>query len=226
MIHVHSKANLLSPLSEEELYQLGQFLLSETTSDETMMLDELDGYLTAIIIGPTTLTFDQWFSRIWGPTEEHTPKFKSVDQAQCIVNLVIRHTNNIITVLENDPDNIEPIFERLINRENNQEYLDAESWAYGFLRGVELCKNDWKPLIQDQDGSEAFYPIYLLAADNVTNEEMALIETLEQREKLADQITESIAWIYEFWLPYREAIHERTVATSQHKTVRSCIASL
>jgi uncharacterized protein len=36
-------------------------------SFETMSIDELDGYLTAIVIGPTTLNFSQWFPGIWGP---------------------------------------------------------------------------------------------------------------------------------------------------------------
>lgn len=48
-------AHLTVPLSEEEIDELDDFLMSDAVTDEAMMLDQLDGYLTAIIIGPTTL---------------------------------------------------------------------------------------------------------------------------------------------------------------------------
>ena len=49
--------NLLLPLSEEEIEELDAFLMSGAMSFETMSIDELDGYLTAIVIGPTQLNF-------------------------------------------------------------------------------------------------------------------------------------------------------------------------
>ena len=48
-------AKLSIPLSDEELEELDQFLMSEAVSDEAMVLDTLDGYLTAIVIGPATI---------------------------------------------------------------------------------------------------------------------------------------------------------------------------
>jgi uncharacterized protein len=54
----------------------------------------------------------------------------------------------------------------------------------------------------------------LLGAEEATPEEEALTETPEQREKLTEQIPASVAWIYRFWLPYRDAMAERSVATT------------
>ena len=48
-------AKLSTPLSDEELEELDQFLMSDAVSDEAMLLDTLDGYLTAIVIGPATI---------------------------------------------------------------------------------------------------------------------------------------------------------------------------
>ena len=47
-------SKISTPLSDDELEELDRFLLSENTSDETMLLDMLDGYLTAIVIGLTS----------------------------------------------------------------------------------------------------------------------------------------------------------------------------
>jgi uncharacterized protein len=46
---------MMAPLSDEETDELEQFLMSDATSDQTMLLDVLDGYLTAIVIGPRNL---------------------------------------------------------------------------------------------------------------------------------------------------------------------------
>ena len=56
----------LLPLSQEEMNELDDFLMSDITSDETMALDVLDGYLTAIVSGPVTLKLDEWLPGIWG----------------------------------------------------------------------------------------------------------------------------------------------------------------
>jgi hypothetical protein len=48
----HSVTNQLLSLSEEDIEELDNFLMSEATSYETMSIDTLDGYLTAIVIGP------------------------------------------------------------------------------------------------------------------------------------------------------------------------------
>jgi uncharacterized protein len=139
----HSVTNQLLPLSEEEIYELDSFLMSDATSDETMSLDALDGYLTAIVVGPTTLDFNQWFSGIWGPNKKDAPKFKTMEEAQHIIDLIIRQMNNIISDLEDDPDDIAPIFNTMVYPGNPREYTDAEMWAYGFMCGINLCRKDW-----------------------------------------------------------------------------------
>lgn len=201
----HSVTNQLLPLSEEEIEELDDFLMSESTSYETMSIDALDGYLTAIAIGPSTLDFNQWFSGIWGPTEEDAPNFKSEEEAQHIIDLIIRQMNGIVSQFEDDPDDIEPIFVAIVHQGDTREYVDAEMWAYGFMQGIELCKKDWQPFFDDPNGQEVFRPIYLLGSDDVTPEEETHTETPEQSEELAEQVPESLAWIYRFWLPYRQA---------------------
>jgi uncharacterized protein len=200
------------PLSQEEMDELDDFLMSDATSDETMMLDALDGYLTAVVSGPITLKLSEWLPGIWGPSEQDRPTFKTKIQAQRIHELIIRHMNSIIWSLHDDPDAYEPIFGARIYE--SQEYIDAEMWAYGYMLGVELCREQWQPLLDDPNGPIVLLPIYLLGADNVTTEEELLTKTPIQREELAKQIPASVAWIYRYWLPYRQANFERSIATT------------
>ncbi|TYP69122.1 MULTISPECIES: UPF0149 family protein, partial [Nitrosomonas] len=78
-------SELFLPLSLEELDELDDFLMSDDMSDETMALEALDGYLTAIVSGPIILKPSEWLSGIWGPSEQDRPAFKTKAQAQRIL---------------------------------------------------------------------------------------------------------------------------------------------
>ena len=206
-------SNLSTSLLDEELEELDQFLLSDARSDETMLLDTLDGYLTAIAIGPTTILPSRWLPGVWGPSEEDEPKFETPEQAQRILELVMRHMNGIVWTLQHDPDAFDPLVNSMVYEGDPREYLDGEMWAHGFMEGVELCRQDWQPLFDDPPAKDALRPIYLLGADEVTKAEEKLTRWPAQREELTTQIAGSVAAIYRFWLPRRQAQHAN-LATS------------
>lgn len=207
-----SPLRLAAPLSIEEMEDLDAFLMSDATSDETMLLDNLDGYLTAIIIGPTTLNMSQCYSGIWGKHEDDAPHFETLEDAQHIMEMIMRHYNGIIWSLQHDADSHEPIFDIYTPEDNSREYIDAEMWAYGFLEGLALCRSDWQPLFDDPRGQEWLEPIHLLGGDDLSEEEHGQVATPEQRNELAKRIQASVAAIYRFWLPYRQALNELQLA--------------
>jgi uncharacterized protein len=217
MVNVPSGAGISRPaipLSDEELDELDEFLLSDATSDETMVLEILDGYLTAIVVGPVTVMPSLWLPRVWGPTEEDAPEFETMDQAQRIMGLILRHMNGIIGSLEHDAGAHEPLIGTRLDPVSQRECADGEMWAYGFMEGVALCPQDWAPLLNDSASSEAFRPIRLLGGEHLTEEEKALIQTPEQRGRLSEKIPDSLGAIHRFWLPYREAMREEPVVAS------------
>lgn len=205
---------LSEPLSVLELEALDAFLASDAASDETMLLDRLDGYLTAIAIGPTSLNPSQWYPGIWGPHTDDAPHFESLEQAQLVMQTIMRFYNGIIGSLEEDADTHRPIFEAFVSDESGAEYIDAEMWACGFMEGVELCLTHWRPLFDDAQGREWLEPIRLLGASDLSDGDLKFSETPEQRDVLARQIPASLAAIYRFWLPYREAAHQLLMANT------------
>lgn len=212
----------MAPLSDEELDELDDFLASDACSDETMLLDTLDGYLTAIVSGPVLIKPSEWLPRVWGPTARDEPAFDTHAQAERIIVLIMRHMNGIIWRLQVDPDLFEPILSISSYPGGGREYQDGEMWANGYMMGLQLRREHWKPFFDDPDAVEALRPIRLLGADDVTPEEEALTETPAQREALSGKLAASVSAIYRFWLPYREAVAERTVATTfqrQHPKV-------
>lgn len=214
MSEYDDQSQFMPPLSQEEMDELASFLASDATSNETMTLDMLDGYLTAIAIGPSNLDFEQWFPGIWGSSEDDLPNFRTRADAQRIMDLIIRQMNEIVSDLEeemqSDLEAFAPIFDTLSVA--GCEYDDAQMWAFGFMYGMELCRKDWQPIFDKHNGAEILGPILLLGSDDLLPEEIALVETPEQRHELAQQIPARVTEIYRFWLPYREALAERAIA--------------
>lgn len=208
---------MMAPLSNDEMDELDHFLMSDATSDEAMMLDCLDGFLTAIVSGPVMLIPSEWLPHVWGPTEQDAPTFDTLEQAERITDLIMRQLNGIIWSLQQDPDEFEPVFDTTVYPDDPHEYINGEMWAHGYMTGIELQRQTWKAFFDEPSSADVLRPIYLLGADEVTPEEEALTETPAHREKLSVQIPGSVAWIYRFWQPYRRAVAERTIATSYQR---------
>ena len=192
-------------LSEKEMDELDSFLMSDATSNEVMLLDCMDGYLTALASGPATPKPEEWITRVWGPSAADAPKFESAAQAARITDLLTRHMNAIVWSLQQDAEHFEPVFDLQVFEGDEREYMDGEMWAHGFMTGIDMQRAAWQPLFESKHGPVALRPIYLLGAAEITEAEEALVETPAQREELSKQIPASIGWIYKFWAPQRRA---------------------
>ncbi len=192
-------------LSEQEMDELDSFLMSDATSNEVMLLDCLDGFLTAIVSGPAMPPPDEWIPRVWGPTIEDAPIFESDAQKERITGLMTRHLNAIGWSLHQDPELFEPVFDMQVYVDDEREYVDGQMWAHGYTTGIDMQRDSWKALFESKHGTEIMRPIHLLGAAEVTEAEEALVKTPAQREEFSKQIPASVAWIYKFWAPQRRA---------------------
>ncbi|MBK4733292.1 UPF0149 family protein [Noviherbaspirillum pedocola] len=197
--------HLDEPLSDKEFNELDKFLMSERCSDECMTMDALHGYLTALAIGPQEVPFAEWLPRVWGPSPEDAPEFKSDAEHKRITGLIARVMNDIITTFEVAPNEYEPLFLELDYQ--GRKLLDAESWAWGFCEGMELKADAWQPL-WDSDQAELLRPIYLLGAEEIEEEELPLVDNPVKCDKLAIEIEAAIPMIRRFWAPLRKSAVE------------------
>ena len=192
-------------LSEKEMDELDSFLMSDATTNEVMMLDCLDGFLTAIASGPDMPKPSEWIPRVWGPTAADAPTFASDAQAERITGLMTRHLNAIVWSLQQDAEHFEPVFDLQVYEGDEREYMDGEMWAHGYMTGINMQRDKWQALFESNYGPVALRPIYLLGSPEITEAEEALVGTPAQREELSKQIPASIGWIYKFWAPQRRA---------------------
>lgn len=58
--------NILKPLRNRDLKRLDDFLLSDAADDECLMLDEMHGFLTAVVCSPGMIMPSEWLPAVWG----------------------------------------------------------------------------------------------------------------------------------------------------------------
>jgi len=192
-------------LSDREMDELDGFLMSDATSNEVMLLDCFDGYLTAIASGPVQLKQSDWLPRVWGPTGEDAPKFETKAQEEKIIGLMTRHLNAIVWNLRQEDEPFEPVFDLQVYLDDEREYVDGEMWAHGYMTAINLNRDSWKALFESKHGSEMLRPIYLLGAEEVSEEDEQLVQTPDQREALSKTIPASVGGIFKYWAPQRRA---------------------
>lgn len=183
-------------LTEKEFDELDRFLMSERCSDETMAMDALHGYLTAIAIGPEPVPFDEWLPRVWGPGPDDGPDFRDEQQAARIRELLSRSLEEIAVTFDVAPKDFEPLFS--VHQWKGKEVLDAEAWCWGFLEGVSLRDAEWQPL-RDSPQAALLRAIVLLGAEEIDETELSLVDDPVKCHKLAIEVEASVPQIQRFW---------------------------
>ena len=201
--------------------ELGNFLLSDATNDETMMPDRLDGFLTALVTAPVMPVASVWLPQVWGASSKDEPAFDSHAQLERITGLIMRHFAGIIFRLQEDAEACEPLFDCAIYPDSPREFIDGEMWAYGFMNGIALQRPDWQSCFDDPDSAGFLRPIYLLGTEELSEDDEALIATPEQREALSRLIPASVAGLYRFWLPVRRIVIDPAVPRELPKIGRN-----
>ncbi len=183
-------------LTEKEFDELDRFLMSDRCGDETMAMDALHGYLTAIAIGPEPVPVEEWLPRVWGPSADDEPDFRNEQQALRMRELLGCAFNEIVVTFDVAPKDFEPLFS--VHQWKGKEVLDAEAWCWGFLEGLSLRANAWQAL-RDSPQAPLLRAIYLLGAEEIEEEEGALVDDPMKCHKLAIEVEASVPQIERFW---------------------------
>ena len=155
------------PLTPAEIQALDT-LLQTLPADATMTLDGLDGYLTALLVGPSPVLASwptkDWVPLIWGGDTDGgndvAAPFASKRQRKDTVVLVLRHLRHLSELLRHAPDDWEPIFS--VAEKGADEWVDARDWCAGFLQAVDLQPEPWRALWDDAELGPALAPLLQL----------------------------------------------------------------
>lgn len=186
--------SLETPLNDKEFNELDRFLLSEQCPDDAMTMDTLHGLLTAVAIVPFEIAMTEWLPLVWG--EARTVTFKSKQQEDRIIHLILRFMHEIMITFEAAPKEFEPLF--CEHDWEGKTLLDGEAWASGFWQGMLLRETAWKA-IWESDIAPLVHPIYLLGADEIEEDELIFVDDPVQSQQLALEIEANLPQIHRFW---------------------------
>jgi len=196
------------PLSIEELQELEELLVSARLRSGAMTLDELDGFLASLAIGPAPVAPEEWIPVVLGNGNKEQSSEGSCDTRRKLTALIVRYANSIEAIFSEDPDAFRPLFELSTYACTEDEESAVQAWAHAFMIGMEMRYDEWAPLIDmaelaDEDGERSAMllgPVLLLSGLDSRSESLPA----EQREQLGKMIAGSIIDIYRFWLPFRD----------------------
>lgn len=187
---------LLQPLSNEELGLLENFLLSGTCPEESMTsIEMVDGYMTALTVGPELPHPDVWISCIWDHEGGKEPSFSSEKEAALLREYLLRHMNSIAMQFEEDPEGFMPLYEKISYQDDEEMGIALEDWALGFTTGMELTHEAWKPFFSDDEVAVLAFPMFVLG--RITDDFESMSE--DDIGDLARRMPDFIIRIHEYW---------------------------
>jgi uncharacterized protein len=147
------------PLTDEELERLSA-VLERFGDKRAMNLEQLDGFLAALICSPEIVPPSEYLSEIWGDDIVLEDTFSAKPILKDFLSLLMRHWNAIVDTLNSG----EVYLPLLVPDENG--ITNANDWANGFLRGMELRREHWAPLLDDEENGGLIVPILALAHEH------------------------------------------------------------
>ena len=144
-----------NPLTDAELDRLGEFLKGCAGGD-AMNVEELDGFFAALVASPEVVLPSEYLPEVFGGEMSDAHEFGSLEEANDILALLMRHWNDIAATLSKG----EVYLPILLEDENG--VLLGNDWARGFMRGVEMCHGGWAELIADEEHGGCMVPVLML----------------------------------------------------------------
>lgn len=173
--------------------ELDAFLMSGRVPDDSMLLSDLDGFLTGIVVSPDLIMPSEWLPRIWG---DGNPDFESEAEANAVIGAIMGRYNAIAQQVSHGREALDPVF-----WESADGDVIAGDWAEGFLDAVRLRPQRWMELFEDEEARVLVAPIVALTCDeagapfvDADDEEVARLN-----REAASLIPAAVAAIDQFW---------------------------
>lgn len=180
---------------------LEAFLESERSPPESMLLSDLDGFLTGIAIGPELIMPSEWLPVVWGGEE---PVFDDDREAQAVLGGIMSRYNDILRQVQ------EGTFEPILWA-TSDDIVIAADWAEGFALAIGLRSKAWEPLFDAKEHALFLFPILALCGDE--NGESALGLDAEAEDEIMEEapaiLPACVMGIAAFW-------HERRTGRAGH----------
>jgi uncharacterized protein len=194
------------PLTDAELDRLGDFLKS-CKGGNSMNVEALDGFFAALIAGPETVMPSEYYPEVFGGEMSDVCEFGSLDEANEILGLMMRHWNAIAATLHKG----EVYVPLLLQDENGVAH--GNDWARGFMRGMHMRHDGWAELVDDEEHGGCLVPIMMLFHEHDEDPKMRPRRISPERREMAIlHMAAGLLGAYQYFRSHRQ------VSPSAHTT--------
>ena len=160
----------------------------------------LDGYLTAIVIGPRPIPPDEWLADLLGG---HGRIASAAGATMAAITAIVARFNAISEGLSLAPGKHAPLFEK-----TKSGLALPQPWCMGFLSAMRLRLDDWRPLLDPgQIEHGLMLPILLYCTDPLGRPMLGPPREGPETEQFLrtayHDIPLAIPAIRDFWMPQR-----------------------
>jgi uncharacterized protein len=141
-------------LQDDRIEQLAELLERRAVPFGGLGLEALDGFLSALAVGPDAIPEAEWQAVVWGG---RTPRWNDDAEAEGVAALLAEARELALQRVCHDgdmlPDRLTPLLWLPENPDAPQpDELDAGcEWAEGFLRAVELREAAWEAWLDEDE---------------------------------------------------------------------------
>ncbi len=198
------KIDVNRQLSDQDHDALAR-MLSRVVGGEIPNLEALDAFLTALVVCPEPILPSEFVPVIVsGETEDGDLVFESANQAEEFYGLLVRYWNQINRTFR-DGDIYMPFL--FVDEEG---LANGNDWAKGFIKGAHLRYDAWLEIINDENRSGPFVPIWALAYEHAEDASLRPYKepmSVERREQLLAAMIAGAKNLYDMFR--KEGAHKR-----------------
>jgi len=176
---------------DQKLRKLDDIFCSDIAPETAMDASTLEGFFTALILGPYVIMPSQYTPWIWDMYDaKEEVVYDSMEQAEETMNLLMAVWNNIAKTFSTDPASFEPAYFRAVE-------WGASEWCEGFLLGASLFGEQWTSLWLTQP---KLVTPFLRLGDEAGLE---ITKKEKNAEKWMNAVPDALVDIHAYWLEHR-----------------------
>lgn len=155
-----------------------------------MLLSELDGFLTGLLVSPQATPGDEWMMVIWGADTEGVPPFEDPRDVQWFASAVAARQAEIARDLSRG--RMQPI----LDVDPQDRDLLWEDWILGFDEAVDLRRDAWAALATDDATAEAWRRYRTMVAVASGNSDMDSMQINAFQDHVLGDLTDVVLALY------------------------------
>ncbi len=177
-------------LDDDQIERLANLLDQRAVPFKGFNLEALDGYLSALVVGPDTIPMAEWQPPVWGSP----PRWADDAEREQVEALLQGHYNMASARVRHGdddlPDHLAPLLwlpEDPEKEEEQEDELDVgRDWTLGFFSGVQLREDAWDKWLDDNDWIEEIFSLFdqLASGEVLAEDPTAPATPISYRERL------------------------------------------